>query len=338
MSPVPRVSILVSSLNFERFIREAVDSALGQTFTDLEVIVIDDGSSDRSLECVSDIRDERLRVVAKQNGGQASCYNLALTMARGEFVLFLDGDDVLDRDLVARAIPLFEPGVSKVQFALRVVGPDSRSLGRCHPPEMQCRDARKAIDRFGSYASPPGSGNIYARWFLDRIMPVVPEDAFRSGADTWCILLAPFFGSIRSLDGPGGLYRVHVGSPRRFFGITGNVESRPARSLRSSLSRIVLVFDYLRATGLSEVGLPSLPPPWMLRVWALARIAGDRDPDRVFGCRLDAGTVMRSVAGWSAYGPMKRVVYGLYLLMLIWLPWGALGKLRGHVRRNGVVL
>jgi glycosyltransferase involved in cell wall biosynthesis len=90
----PKVSVIVPTYNRERFVLEAVRSALGQTFSDLEVIVLDDGSTDRTAEGIREITDARVRYFLQENTGRPGVVrNRAIAQARGEYVAFLDSDD-----------------------------------------------------------------------------------------------------------------------------------------------------------------------------------------------------------------------------------------------------
>jgi glycosyltransferase involved in cell wall biosynthesis len=91
---MPTLSVVVPAYNVGAFISEAVTSVLEQRFRDLEVIVIDDGSSDRTAEIVSHIEDDRVRLVCQANGGLAHARNVGIRLAKGRYVAFLDGDDI----------------------------------------------------------------------------------------------------------------------------------------------------------------------------------------------------------------------------------------------------
>lgn len=95
---MPLISVSIPVYNGERTIRETIESVLHQTIPDLELIIINDGSSDRTLEVVSEIEDPRLRVFSYPNAGQAASRNLGLSQARGDYISFIDADDLWTPD------------------------------------------------------------------------------------------------------------------------------------------------------------------------------------------------------------------------------------------------
>lgn len=104
------VSVIVPAFNREGFLADAVRSALRQTYSHLEVIVVDDGSTDGTYEVARTLAgaDGRVRVVRKPNGGPASARNAGLNEATGEYVSFLDSDDVYTRQKVESHVRHFE--------------------------------------------------------------------------------------------------------------------------------------------------------------------------------------------------------------------------------------
>src|SRR5687767_6151914 len=85
----PLVSIIIDNYNYARFLPAAIDSALGQTYPNTEVIVVDDGSTDTSREVIRSYGG-RVVPVLKENGGMMSAYNAGFSVSRGEVVVFLD--------------------------------------------------------------------------------------------------------------------------------------------------------------------------------------------------------------------------------------------------------
>ncbi len=92
---MPRVTVLMAVYNGERFLRQAIESILAQTFTDFELLIVDDGSTDRTPDIIRSYRDPRIRVMRHEsNRGVAYTRSCALPLARGEYVAVLDADDV----------------------------------------------------------------------------------------------------------------------------------------------------------------------------------------------------------------------------------------------------
>lgn len=94
----PKVSVIIPVYNVEDYLEECLDSVLNQTLRDIEVICIDDGSSDNSLEILKEYaqKDSRLQYIAQKNSGQGVARNVGVSMATGEYIYFMDSDDWLE--------------------------------------------------------------------------------------------------------------------------------------------------------------------------------------------------------------------------------------------------
>lgn len=204
-------SIVVSSYNYDRFLAEAIDSALSQTYPVTEVIVVDDGSTDDSRDVIARYTG-RVNSVLKGNGGQASAFNAGFDVSSGDIVIFLDSDDVLLPTAVEKAIGFFEdPDVVKVHWPLYEVDARGVRAGNVVPARpLSEGDVKEELIQHGphGYTWPPTSGNAWARRFLQRIFPM-PEPEYKTCPDFYLSALAPLFGLIRKVDEPQALWRVH---------------------------------------------------------------------------------------------------------------------------------
>jgi CDP-glycerol glycerophosphotransferase len=110
MAPMPRLSVIVPIYAVEPFLGDCLDSLAAQDVSDFEAILIDDGSPDRSGELAERYaaRDPRLRVVHQANAGLGAARNAGVALARGEFLAFLDADDMVPRDGYARLLAVLE--------------------------------------------------------------------------------------------------------------------------------------------------------------------------------------------------------------------------------------
>ena len=207
------VSVVVNNHNYGRFLREAIDSALAQTYPHIEVIVVDDGSTDNSRDVIASY-DQRVIPVYKENGGQASALNLGFERSHGDIVLFLDSDDVLERDIIEHVVAAFEadPAVVWTMFRLEVVDADGRRTGVLRPPEDMPTLDGNLVNNVLSFpfdmVRTATTANAVSAGVLRRILPI-PEATYFGGADWYLSPLVGLFGHTVFLDKIGGKYRLH---------------------------------------------------------------------------------------------------------------------------------
>lgn len=118
----PQFSVIIPAFNAEDFIGDALRSVYAQTVQDMEVIVINDGSSDGTLAVLEQVRDPRLRVVTLPNGGVSRARNCGIREARGEYVAFLDADDLWAPDHLEHAAEFFKEHPDIHWYAAKWVG------------------------------------------------------------------------------------------------------------------------------------------------------------------------------------------------------------------------
>jgi glycosyltransferase involved in cell wall biosynthesis len=204
------VSIAINNYNYGRYLRSAIDSALGQTYPNTEIVVVDDGSTDDSWDVIASYGN-RIIPVLKENGGQASAFSAGFDRSSGEVILFLDADDMLVPDAVAQAADELEDGVAvKAHWPLWEVNGEGKRTGRVLP-EYDLLEG-DILQEIISYGVPRGwkhgLGHAYRRHFLEQVMPV-QECGDGHGADSYLCALAPVFGPIRRVSEPLGCYRSH---------------------------------------------------------------------------------------------------------------------------------
>ena len=256
--PRPLVSIIIDNFNYARFLRPAIDSALAQTYAPLEVIVVDDGSTDNSRDVISSYGD-RLSAVFKSNGGHASAFNAGFRASRGSIVMFLDADDLLLPNAVEEVVRAWHPGTAKAQFVLAHVDADGRALGGVvpySPAQMLDGDIRASILDAGGYVGVPTSGNAFARSVLDRLLPL-PEPIWRQAADTSLEIIAPFLGDVVSIGKTLGCYRIHESNHGM---LAGDLDARKLR--------VKIIIDLQRDWALCEFARESgftVPRNWAAR-------------------------------------------------------------------------
>jgi ABC-type multidrug transport system ATPase subunit len=259
----PLVSIVITSFNHDRYLGDAIDSALAQTYDPVEVVVVDDGSVDRSRDVIS--RYDGIAAVFKERGGQTSALNAGFAAAHGEWVCFLDSDDVLMPEAIDRAMAAAEPGVSKVQWPLSSMDPVGRLTGELTPAGgLDEGDLRDAILRDGpeGYRWAPGSGNLFGRSFLEMVVPLDETWTHCRGhaySDAELATLAPLFGRIESLERPLTGRRYHdANATLDEVGFEAKLDAHTQR------------YDYrcdLLAEWCQKLGLDADPQGWRDRSW-----------------------------------------------------------------------
>jgi hypothetical protein len=242
------VDIVISNHNYGPFLADAIDSACAQNYSEVTVIVVDDGSTDGSRDVLSRYATI-VDVVLKDNGGQASAMNAGLERCRGEAVMFLDADDTLKPDAAARVAAAFadDRSLSKVQFRMEVIDAFGRPTGWIKPAPgtpMPDGDARPAELAFPFDLPWAGcSGNAYRLDALRRIIPIPERDYPVRGADWYLVHLTTLLGRVRSLPDVCACYRLHGNN-----GYHPQVAELDLRYVRESIS-----YSRVTARALSQL-------------------------------------------------------------------------------------
>jgi glycosyltransferase involved in cell wall biosynthesis len=208
----PFVSIIIANFNYARFLNASIDSALAQTYANVEVIVVDDGSRDNSRVIITTYGD-RVRALFKENGGEGSAICSGLDVSRGDIIFFLDADDVLYPRAVATAVNSWDQAAAKVQFRLDTIDANGRNLGLefpHYPAGLTPARVREQALKFGVYTWPVTSGNAYARWYIESMLPL--PDCSNPSPDHYLNRVAPLFGDVVTIPVVLGAYRVHGGN------------------------------------------------------------------------------------------------------------------------------
>ena len=154
-NPMARVSVVMSVFNGERFLLEAVDSILGQTYGDLELIVIDDGSTDGSSAILEQrgLEDPRLRIFHQANVGLTRSLNRGVGLATGEYIARMDADDIADPTRIERQVAFMDahPDVGLLGTGYREIDAEGRVLGVKAFPMVDDRTLRATLIRYNPF-------------------------------------------------------------------------------------------------------------------------------------------------------------------------------------------
>lgn len=204
-----RFSIVMPNYNYRQFIGAAVDSALALDWPDVEVIVVDDGSTDDSIEILQQFGD-RITVLTQPNSGPRVACNEGFAASTGDVVIFLDSDDQLETSLACEVMAVWHPAVSKVQVQMQRIDSAGRPVGGVFPDFHETpspEQVREWLVETGAYPTPPGSGNAYARSFLEQLFPL--GDDCGDATDSACLAAAPILGDVITVPKPLVRYRIH---------------------------------------------------------------------------------------------------------------------------------
>lgn len=114
----PLVSVLIPAYNASRWINQTIASVRAQTYSPIETVVVDDGSTDNTLEVLRRLEWPGIKIVAKANGGPASARNTAFRLAQGDYIYFLDADDIVAPDTIEACVARLERAADPYAFAV----------------------------------------------------------------------------------------------------------------------------------------------------------------------------------------------------------------------------
>lgn len=178
MNEAQLTSIIINNYNYGQFLGQAIDSALNQSYPHVEVIVVDDGSTDESRDVIQSYGD-RIIPVLKENGGQASAFNAGFAQSRGTVIFFLDADDIFAPEKVETVLHVFaaHPSSHWCFHPLKLVNSRRETLFEpISKGTLQECDFRASIKNRGKVPiDPPAtSGLCFQRDLLEQILPM-PE-------------------------------------------------------------------------------------------------------------------------------------------------------------------
>lgn len=285
---LPLVSIVIPSYNHGRYLRETIDSILAQDYPRVELIVIDDGSTDNSREVLA-AYGKRFRWEAHPNQGQVAALTRAWAMCNGEIMSWIGADDVMLPDAVSTAVKTLtaNPAVVLAYGDFNLIGPDGRVIRRLRTADFSY------LDMVVQVTCPPGPGAFFRRSAFEATGPWDPSLKIMLDYDYWLRLglQGPFLRIPKVLS----LYRIHEGQ-ETFSRMDPQKAAEPVRVISSLFEKHQLPPEIakLKNKALSNAHLVS----------AQLNFRGGR-------YRLSAGELRAAFALWPANlftGKMFRLV------------------------------
>jgi glycosyltransferase involved in cell wall biosynthesis len=314
----PFVSIIINNYNYDRFLAEAIESAINQTYPHAEVIVVDDGSTDTSREIITGYGD-RIISILQPNGKQAAAFNSGFAKSKGDIIVFLDSDDYLFPHTVEKIVAVWKPEFSKVHYRLTVVDTVGKSLGYSSPQgssPLSSGEVWKTLLDKGGYVSTPTSGNALNRCVLEKLFPI--PDEYKLTADDYLSFQVPFYGNVAAIEEPLGAYRIHDANQWALATVTS---TRFQRFVRHDLQNFSLLTQTAKKFGHeipSDLEQRSIGRLWS-RIISLRLdpqnhlVKGDRPLNLIY-CGI------RSLWKYSDFNWQKRLFYSLWFIWVGTLP------------------
>lgn len=205
------ISVIICNYNYGHFIAEAIESVLNQTYTNFELIIVDDGSTDNSREVINSYTDSRIQTIFQENGGQAAAFNAGFTATKGEIIAFLDSDDwweVKKLETIIKWHQFLNEDYAVLQHNLNIWDNGKTTPYKLILPAGNCFDEMRRSSRIDFFV--PTSGLVFRKEILDKIFPI--PNQLRICADAYIMRSAFIFGQVYSIPNTLGFYRKHNNS------------------------------------------------------------------------------------------------------------------------------
>lgn len=324
MTKTPLVSIIVNSYNYEKYVAASIESALNQNYDALEVIVVDDGSTDNSRNIINSYGD-RIRTVFKERGGQTSAINQGFAACSGDLIFFLDSDDVLWPYAVSEVVKAWRPELVKIQFNLRFVNETGRPIGKTYASQLGSGDLRSDLLKSVNIY-PPTTGNVYSRKLLEKLFPI-PERTWLSHSDAYLAWLAPFYGHVLSIVNPLGDFRLHGANNWKTSGSLSPERIEKEVQLLVNIQTLLKTKEKDLGIELTDNWLLNKPPSLKVRLAYVLNVSGHALLP--YDTRWSVTTQgLQSVWRFPRYNLLKRLAYSGWFLAVGILPRSFTGFLQ----------
>jgi glycosyltransferase involved in cell wall biosynthesis len=211
----PLVSILINNYNYARYLDDAIQSALSQSYKTIEIIVVDDGSTDNSREVLSKY-EGKITVFFKSNGGQASAFNMGVANSKGEIICFLDADDTFALNKVEKIVETFNnlpdidwcfDKVVHCNESMHILSNENRSEKTFYSDHRQ-QIAKGSLKKHLAMEIPATSGLSFKTSLLAKIFPI-PESESCSMCENYMKYIGVGIGKGAFLDMSLTMQRIH---------------------------------------------------------------------------------------------------------------------------------
>jgi len=200
------ISVLLNNYNYAKFLSKAIESVLNQSYTNFELIIVDDGSTDSSKEIIKSYakKDKRIKYLFKENAGQASALNEGIKLCRGEIISFLDSDDEFEKDKLLEVVNAYNKGYEYILNDVKIIG----------------KNIDIPIFKYGGYnlflvyyltcfAGSVTSAIAISKKLAKKVFPIKNEEFFRIRADDAIVFSSAMLSESYFINKKLTKYRIH---------------------------------------------------------------------------------------------------------------------------------
>jgi len=202
------ISVLIDNYNYDKFLSECIESVLNQTYQNFEIIIVDDGSKDKSKDIIKEYakKDNRIKPIFKKNGGQASAFNEGIKYCNGEIISFLDSDDKFKPNKLEEVLKAYKQGYNYIINHYKLIG----DINYNNAPYYPYGGYNQFLVYYLSFFAGSTTSNItISKKLADYIFPIKREDFFRVRADDVIVFAASFKEKMFFIDKELTEYRIH---------------------------------------------------------------------------------------------------------------------------------
>lgn len=206
----PSISVIINNYNYARFLPDAINSALDQDYSDYEIIVVDDASTDHSREIILSYGDRIKPIFQEKNSGQGAAFNVGFQASQGEIICFLDADDIYYKNklnMIALAAKR-NPDAVLIYHLGEYININREKIGDLFPKRIMQGHVKKRILQYSETTFPPTSCLAFRSDFLAKVLPLNPY-LNRIDADFPLQMLAGLLGKVVAIDQSLCHYRLH---------------------------------------------------------------------------------------------------------------------------------
>lgn len=317
MSKPIQFSIVINNYNYEKYVGKAIDSALTQTYPNVQVVIVDDGSTDKSADVIDAFADKAL-IIKKPNGGQGSAVNAGFAKATGDVVIILDSDDYLYPNACSEIAAAWRNETSMCCYMLDVCNQHGDLTGAVLPDRpLLTTGHREYVLKYGYIPVAPMSGAAYARGYLERFFPL-DEKVWFTAFDGLFAYVSPLLGEISTIKRTLGAYRVGHASLSQHKELS-------LKKLRATLIVLNNYADAIQVAAESSHGINIIKNkilgPYYWRNRLLSYVASDGKHPYVAENKFNLlSKSIRSFILWESISLLKRFKGIATIFLLVILP------------------